>query len=104
MVHAMSYDQLQQQLAKGGYTFVDFWAEWCGPCKRLAPTFEEVSKEYHGKCTFVKVNVEENPDAANYGISSIPCLILFKDGQEVERLVGALPEEMLRERLKEMIK
>ena len=68
---------------------VDFWAEWCGPCKALAPKLEEIAGELAGKAKIVKVDVDANPDsAAKYGVRGIPTLVLFKDGKEVGRLVG----------------
>ena len=68
---------------------VDFWAEWCGPCKMLAPTVEKVANEYEGKAKFVKLNIDDNNHVAQqYGIKGIPTLILFKDGSEADRTVG----------------
>src|SRR5437588_8856464 len=68
---------------------VDFWAEWCGPCKMLAPTVEKVANEYEGKAKFVKLNIDDhNQVAQRYGIKGIPTLILFKDGSEADRTVG----------------
>ncbi len=68
---------------------VDFWAEWCGPCKMLAPTVEKVANEYEGKAKFVKLNIDDNNLVAQqYGIKGIPTLILFKDGSEADRTVG----------------
>jgi len=73
---------------------VDFWAEWCGPCRVIAPIVEELSKEYNGKVQFAKVNVDESPDlAGRFGVQGIPTLIIFKDGEEVGRLVGAAPQK-----------
>jgi thioredoxin 1 len=69
---------------------VDFWAEWCGPCKMIAPTLEELSREYAGKMRVFKLNVDDNPDVARrFEVMSIPTLILFKDGEAVQRLIGA---------------
>jgi thioredoxin 1 len=69
---------------------VDFWAEWCGPCKMIAPTLEELSREYAGKLRIAKLNVDDNPDVARrFEVMSIPTLILFKDGEAVQRLIGA---------------
>lgn len=72
---------------------VDFWAPWCGPCKRLAPTIESLANTYSGKVKFGKVNTDENRNAAlKYDISSIPTLIVFKNGEPVDRVMGAQPE------------
>ncbi|MCZ6451416.1 MAG: thioredoxin [Deltaproteobacteria bacterium] len=74
----------------------DFWAEWCGPCRTIAPILEEIAEEYDGQLKIAKVDVDENNQiAARYGIQGIPTLILFSNGQPVERLVGALPKEQL---------
>lgn len=75
---------------------VDFWAEWCGPCKMIAPALDEISGAMHGKVKVVKLNVDENPKtAAKYGIMSIPTLMIFKNGQLASRQVGAAPKQKL---------
>jgi len=75
---------------------VDFWAEWCGPCKAIAPVLDEIAVENEGKLTIAKLNVDENPDIAlRFQVMSIPTLILFKDGQDVKRLVGAKGKRQL---------
>lgn len=75
---------------------VDFWAEWCGPCKQIAPDLEAISEEMAGKVTIAKVNMDENPDiAAQYGVRSIPTLLLFKGGEPVAVQVGAVPKSRL---------
>ena len=75
---------------------VDFWAEWCAPCRMIAPTVEAVAEKYAGSASVVKVNVDENPNVAQrFGIKGIPTLILFKDGKEAERVVGATSKESL---------
>ncbi|HMK79517.1 MAG TPA: thioredoxin [Xanthobacteraceae bacterium] len=75
---------------------VDFWAEWCGPCKMIAPALEELAGSMNGKVKIVKLNVDENPQtAAKYGIMSIPTLMLFKNGELASRQVGAAPKQKL---------
>jgi thioredoxin 1 len=75
---------------------VDFWAEWCGPCKQIGPALEELSAQYEGKVKIVKVNVDENPDLpAQLGVRGIPTLFLFKDGEVVSNKVGAAPKAAL---------
>jgi thioredoxin 1 len=75
---------------------VDFWAEWCGPCKQIGPALEELSETYEGKVKIVKVNVDENPDSpAQMGVRGIPALFMFKDGQIVSNKVGAAPKAAL---------
>lgn len=74
-------------------TVVDFWAEWCGPCRAIGPVIEELSKEYDGKVNVGKVNVDHNPQISmNYGITSIPAILFIKNGQVVDKLVGAQPK------------
>ena len=74
-------------------TVVDFWAEWCGPCRAIGPVIEELSKEYDGKVNVGKVNVDNNPQVSmNYGITSIPAILFIKNGQVVDKLVGAQPK------------
>ena len=76
--------------------FLDFWAEWCGPCKMLAPTFDRLAEKFGGQITFAKVNVDEQPDIANqFAVRSIPTLVLLQSGNVVERLVGLRSEQEL---------
>lgn len=79
---------------------VDFWAEWCGPCKMIGPVVEELAGEYEGKAVIGKVNVDENPAvAAKFGIRSIPTLLVFKGGEIVDKQVGAVPKGVLAQKL-----
>lgn len=79
---------------------VDFWAEWCGPCKMIGPVVEEIAGEYDGKAVIGKVDVDSNPAvAAKFGIRSIPTLLYFKDGQIVDKQVGAVPKAILAQKL-----
>ena len=92
MIH-FTKDGLDKALAQKGLLMVDFWADWCGPCKMLAPLIESLDKEYEGRVTVGKVNVDDEQELAiRYGVMSIPTVIFFKDGQEIDRKVGVMPE------------
>jgi thioredoxin 1 len=83
---------------------VDFWAEWCGPCRMVAPVLDELAKEYDGKIKIAKVNVDENQQVSmDFHIRSIPTLLFFKDGQMVKQLIGAHPKTKLVTEIQEMI-
>ena len=83
---------------------VDFWADWCAPCKMIAPIVEELAEEYDGKIKFGKVDVDSNPKVATtYGIRGIPTLLIFKAGEPVDQVVGAVPKSVLKKRLEEAI-
>ena len=81
-------------------TFVDFWAEWCGPCRAIGPVVEELAKEYDGKVNVGKVNVDQNPNlSVNYGITSIPAILFIKGGQVVDKQIGAVPKSVLEKKI-----
>jgi thioredoxin len=83
---------------------VDFWAPWCGPCRVLMPTIEELAVEFDGQATVGKVNVDDNPHlAAQYGIRSIPTVLLFKEGQLVDQTVGVVSKQVLAEKLRALV-
>jgi thioredoxin 1 len=85
-----------QVLKSSGPVVVDFWAEWCGPCRQIAPALEEIAGSLNGRVKIVKLNVDENPHTASkYGVMSIPTLMIFKNGEMASRQVGAAPKQKL---------
>ncbi len=94
----------EEESTKDTPILVDFWADWCGPCRMMAPVFEELSGEFEGKLDFGKVNTDEEPDiSGKYNITGIPCLILIKDGKEVDRIVGFAPKDLLRSKIEALM-
>ncbi|HSB51098.1 MAG TPA: thioredoxin [Dissulfurispiraceae bacterium] len=90
----------KEVLQANGLVMVDFWAVWCGPCRIIAPTVEELAKEYTGKVKVGKLNTDENPDVASkYKIMGIPTIIFFKNGEKVDQIVGAVPKPQLKSKL-----
>ncbi len=96
-----NFDQI---IATDKPVLVDFWAEWCGPCKMIGPVVEELAGEYDGKAVIGKVNVDENPNiSAKFGIRSIPTLLVIKGGEIVDKQVGAVPKAVLAEKINNQI-
>jgi thioredoxin 1 len=94
----------EEEIAAGDPVLVDFWAEWCGPCKLIAPVLEEIADQHGEKLKIAKLNVDDNPAAARrFDVMSIPTLIVFKDGQPAKRVVGAKPKGALLEELSEFL-
>ncbi len=91
---------IDQNVEKFDYLVIDCWAPWCGPCRMVGPVIEELAKEMQGKIVFGKLNVDENQNTAGkFGIMSIPTILVFKKGELVDRLVGAMPKDTLKQRL-----
>ena len=83
---------------------VDFWADWCGPCKMIAPVVDELADEYEGKFAFAKLDVDANPQTAmQFGIRSIPALLIFKDGAVADNVVGAVPKAVLKKKIDKVL-
>ncbi len=98
----LTHENFESETKKSKLIIVDFYANWCGPCQMLKPVFKKVSEEF-SQIKFAKVNIEEEQGLAEeYGVRSIPCLVIFKDGNEVERIVGYQNEDDLREKLDEL--
>lgn len=94
----------KEVLQSSDVVLVDFWAEWCGPCRALGPKLEEISAEMSDKMTIAKMNIDENPATpAQFGVRSIPTMVIFKNGQAVDQLVGNLPKEAILEAVNKYI-
>jgi thioredoxin 1 len=94
----------QDVLQSDKLTLVDFWAEWCGPCKMMNPVIENLAKEYEGKVSITKMDIDVNPETpTNFSIRGIPTIVMFQDGKEVRRIVGAQTESKLREHIEAVL-
>ena len=95
---------LESALAKDGVAVVDFWAEWCGPCRLVGPIIDELSKEYEGKVTIGKLNVDHNPQVSmQFGVRSIPTILFIKEGQIVEKHVGTATKATLKQKIDALV-
>lgn len=97
-------DSFEEFVEKYDVALIDFWAEWCGPCKRVEPIIEELAEEMQGEVAFGKVNVDENNNVpSKFGISSIPTMAVFNDGDAVDKMIGALPKDEIKSKLEQHI-
>lgn len=102
-VSELSSNNFKEFISKGT-AIVDFWAPWCGPCKMMAPIFEEISKELKDKIKFGKVNVDDEPELAQeFDVMSIPTLIIFKNGEQLDRLIGLMDKKEILEKIDELL-
>lgn len=100
VIHVTDHDFDDKVIKGKGLVLVDFWAEWCGPCRMVAPILEELAIEYEGQITVTKLNVDQNQQtAARFGIRSIPTILFFKDGSHVEQVIGALPKSAIKAKI-----
>jgi len=101
----ISDNTFDEQVIKGkGLILVDFWAEWCGPCRMVAPILEELAVEYEGQITVTKLNVDDNQGtAARFGIRSIPTVLFFKDGSQVDQVIGAVPKSAFKSKVQQHV-
>ena len=100
----LTMDTFEETVTADGITLVDFWAEWCGPCRMVSPIVDQIADEQVGKLKVLKLNVDENPATArNYGIMSIPTLLVVQGGQEAKRIVGAKGKAQLEADLSEFL-
>lgn len=104
MAFEFTDNNFQETALSGGVSVVDFWAEWCGPCRLVGPIIDEMSTEFEGKATIGKVNVDHNPEISmKYGVRSIPTILFIKDGEVVDKHVGTATKATLTKKLEEYL-
>lgn len=104
MAFEFTDENIKEMINSGKPVVVDFWAEWCGPCRMVGPVVEELAKEYDGKVLIGKMNVDENVDTPNdYGIRNIPTILFFKDGQLVDKQIGAAQKSALEAKVQALL-
>jgi len=104
IVHVTDDNFESEVLQSAEPVLVDYWAEWCGPCKMIAPVLDEIAGEYDGRVKIAKLNIDDNPNTPpRYGIRGIPTLMLFKDGKLLDQVVGAVPKAQLEELIKKAL-
>lgn len=104
MAKVLTINEFNEKVKKEGVAVVDFFATWCGPCKMLAPIFEEVGNELQDQAGFYKVDIDESLELANeYGIQSVPTLLVFKNGEVVDRLVGVTPKAGIKAKVEQQL-
>ncbi len=104
MTENVNDDGFDDLVKSNPLVIVDFWAEWCGPCHMVSPVLEQIEKEMEGKIKVAKMNIDENKKTpVKFGIMSIPTLLVFKDGKMADRMVGALPKEVISGRLEKLL-
>lgn len=104
MAFVFTDDNTEQEIQSGKPVVIDFWATWCGPCKKLAPVIDELATKYEGQVMIGKYNLDDDNDiAANYQISGLPTLLFFKNGEVVKRLVGARPASEIESNIKDLL-
>lgn len=104
MALAINKDNFEEILASGKPVVIDFWAEWCGPCRMIAPIVDELAAEYEGRVVIAKCDVEQNDEITmKYGVRNIPTIVFLKDGAQVDKQVGATSKEALKQKIENLI-
>lgn len=105
MTHEITDQMLDHVLENNHIVMIDFWAEWCGPCRMVTPIMEDLAAAYEGKAYIGSINVDENPESpSKFMIRNIPTILYFKDGKLVDKVVGALPKQTFQAKLDELLK